>query len=211
MARWLSLVLAVAIIVPFLIPADTYVTKVAAAVKQATGRDLKIAGPVSFHLLPDIALSAKGVSLSNAPGASDAEFVTIDTLDVGLKLIPLLSKKIEIDHLTLDQPVIHLEMNKQGVANWSFQPAAAPAPQPSKTAAPEAKSDVATQLQNLSLGTVKITRWYADLFRCGQEHAPSKYRSWMRNFPCQASTMKMDLSANADWNGKTVDVDLTVG
>ena len=180
--------------------------RVAVAVKQATGRDLKIAGPVSFHLLPDIALSANGVSLSNAPGSANADMLTVEKLDVGLKLIPLLSHKIEIDHLTLNRPIIHLEINKQGQSNWTFQPQAAAA----KEAAPtEGKSDVTQQLQNLSLGTVKIddgTVSYADAAGRTQQQVTKLDAS----FSLPSIDDKMDLTASADWNGMTIAVDVTI-
>ena len=200
------LVVAVALIVPFLIPADAYVARVAAAVKQATGRDLKIAGKVSFHLLPSIALRADDVTLSNAPGSSAADFATIKTLDVGVKLMPLLSHKLEIDHLTLDQPVINLEVNKAGQNNWSFQPETsvkAPADKP------ESKADVTKQLQSLSLGAVKISGGTVSYFDAAKNKR-EQLTKLDANFSLPSIAEKMTLSANGDWNGKTIAVDLTI-
>ncbi len=208
------LLVVAAIAVPFLIPADTYVSKVAAAVKQATGRDLKVAGPVSFHLLPDISLTASTVSLSNAPGSADSDFATIGKLDVGLKLMPLLSKKIEISHLTLTQPIIHLEVNKAGQANWSFQPApgaapvktAKPAEAPPEEAAPE--GGMAAQLQQLSLGTVKIsdgTFTYLDA-RTGKKEEADKLDATL-SLPSIKD--KLSLTASATYKGQSLDADIT--
>jgi AsmA protein len=203
---FLAIIIAAALIAPMVIPTGAYIGQVAAAVKQATGRDLKIAGPVSFHILPDIALTAGSVSLSNAPGGS-AEFATIGSLDVGLKLMPLLSHKIEISHLTLDQPVIHLEVDKQGQNNWTFRPQTAPAPAAEKEA--KKPGDVIAQLQQVSLGTIRIVNGnvtYVDA-RTGKKQEISKLDLTL-DLPRIAD--KFSLTANADVNGKPVDIDITV-
>ena len=44
--------LVAALVAPFLIPTDTYKTRIIALVKQATGRDLKIDGAVRLSFLP---------------------------------------------------------------------------------------------------------------------------------------------------------------
>ncbi|MGH6969818.1 MAG: AsmA family protein, partial [Stellaceae bacterium] len=49
-----ALVVVAAIVVPFFVPVDAFKAKLIAEVKQTTGRDLRIDGPVSFHLLPNI-------------------------------------------------------------------------------------------------------------------------------------------------------------
>src|SRR6201996_7555214 len=84
------LIIAAAVAVPFFIPLDTYKGKIVALVKSETGRDLRIDGPVHFSLLPSVALEANDVSLSNPAGATSANMVQLKTLDVELKLFPLL-------------------------------------------------------------------------------------------------------------------------
>ncbi len=63
------LLVAAAVIIPFAVPVEVYSARVAALVKQATGRELKIAGPVRFSVLPVLALEANDVSVANMPGA----------------------------------------------------------------------------------------------------------------------------------------------
>ncbi len=149
----LALMLAV-VTVPTLIPANAYIGRVTEAVKQATGRELTIAGPVSFRLLPNIALEAQDVSLSGAPGGVEKAMASVGRLAVGLKLIPLLSHRVEVSRLDLTDPVIRLEVDRQGRGNWILTPAG-------KAAAPagdaKASGDPEAQLRQLSLGTVKVT------------------------------------------------------
>ena len=51
-ATAMAVVIAALLAVPFLIPAGFIGNRVAALVRQKTGRDLRIAGSVSFSLLP---------------------------------------------------------------------------------------------------------------------------------------------------------------
>ena len=132
------LVIAAAVAVPFFIPLDTYKTRIVALVKEETGRDLRIDGPVHFSLLPSIALEANDVSLSNAAGASTPNMVQLKTLAVELKLFPLLHGAVEIAEFKLVNPAISLEVDKQGKPNWAFNagaPAAAPANTPASAPA----------------------------------------------------------------------------
>jgi AsmA protein len=156
------LVIAAAIAVPFFIPLDTYKAKIVALVKSETGRDLKIAGPVHFSLFPSVALQANDVSLSNPPGASSPNMVQLKTLDVELKLFPLLHGGLEISQFKLVQPVIALEVDKQGKASWVFTPPAATGATPPATqqaapsSPPAANGGEGTSFSALSLGDVSI-------------------------------------------------------
>lgn len=55
------LLVAAALIVPWLVPLDTYMQQVAQQVKKSTGRDLTVEGDLSFSLLPTVALEARQV------------------------------------------------------------------------------------------------------------------------------------------------------
>jgi AsmA protein len=129
------LVIVAALVAPFLIPTDTYKTRLIALVKQSTGRDFRIAGPVTLSLLPQLALEASDVALANAPGAHDPDMMRLKKLEVQLRLLPLLRGSIELGRFVLDEPQIALEVDKDGKPNWVFATAQA-APTPSRTAAP---------------------------------------------------------------------------
>jgi len=91
-----------------------------ASVKTATGRDLKIAGPVSLSFFPGISVSAEGLSLSNASWASDSDMLTLKRIDLNIKTLPLLSKRIEIGNVKLAGLELFLQKNGTGKANWDF-------------------------------------------------------------------------------------------
>jgi AsmA protein len=154
------LVLAAAIVAPFVIPVGVYETRVIAAVKAATGRDLKIAGPVHLSFLPTVSLEANDVALSNPAGAASPEMVRIKTLNVALQLMPLLHGAIAIERFELAQPVIALEIDKSGRPNWQFNSANPPSPttatQPAKPP-PAAQSGGSAGFPALTFAAVHIS------------------------------------------------------
>ncbi|WP_286297810.1 AsmA family protein [Polynucleobacter sp. TUM22923] len=97
-------------------------TKLAAlltsSVKTATGRDLRIAGPVKLQFFPGIAVSAEQLTLSNASWGSQRDFLTLDQISLNIKLLPLLSKRVDIDSIELKGLDLFLQKNRSGQANW---------------------------------------------------------------------------------------------
>jgi AsmA family protein len=91
------------------------------SVKTATGRDLKITGPVSLSFFPGISVAAEGLSLSNASWASDADMLTLKRIDLNIKTLPLLSKRIEVGSVKLAGLELFLQKNGLGKANWDFR------------------------------------------------------------------------------------------
>ena len=113
---------------------DSLKSRIIAAVKQATGRDLTLQGRIRLSLALQPTLTVQGVSLANPPGFSRPQMATLERLDLKLALLPLLSHHVEIDRLVLVKPDIILERDAQGQPNWLFTPEASPAT-PRSTAA----------------------------------------------------------------------------
>lgn len=90
------------------------------SVKAATGRDLKITGPVSLSFFPGISVSAERLSLSNASWASSPEMLTLKHIDLDIKVLPLISKRIEIGRVKLTGLELHLQKNASGKVNWDM-------------------------------------------------------------------------------------------
>jgi len=113
----LVLVMGMLLIVPFFIDVNNYKPQIAKAVEDATGRAVQI-GEIEASLFPWIGVRLESVSLANRTGFSDREFLKVESLDVQLDLLPLLSKQIEIKRFTLDGPELFLERNSEGEGNW---------------------------------------------------------------------------------------------
>jgi len=116
----------------FVDPND-YKPRIAAAVKNATGRELLLQGAIKLSVFPWIALELGPASLGNPPGFSDQPFVSFQHAAVRVKLLPLLSERLEVGRVELDGLDLKLLKNPQGKGNWegfghSEEPAPAAAP-----------------------------------------------------------------------------------
>lgn len=114
------LVLVLAAITLLLMPLDSFRGPLERVVSRGLGRDVHIAGSLHASLYPEIGLSAGDVSIANVPGGEARLFAQVGTMAVGAKLLPLLSRRIEVTRLTLDHPTINLEVDKNGTGNWNF-------------------------------------------------------------------------------------------
>jgi AsmA protein len=206
-------IVAIALVVPFFVPVDTYRDELITRVKAATGRDLKIAGPIKFSLLPVLGLEASQVSFSNAPGASAPEMAQLGKLSIALKLFPLLSGELAIDHFVLTDPVILLEIDKQGRGNWVFGTAqpAAPSTAARPAAAPPAQGAGGARMpmSELRLGDIRVVNGkltYVDQ-RTGQKQELTDVNVKL-SLPNLDSPFANDGSVT--WRGKAVKTSVTV-
>lgn len=204
------LIVAAAVIVPSLIPVEAYKARIVALVKEETGRDLRIAGPVSFSLLPSIVFTANNVAFSNPPGASSPDMIKLKTLDVELRLLPLLHGAIEISRLKLVDPVIALEINKNGKPNWIFsraakKPAQTPAPHPPTS--PAGKS--AAGFPAISFANVNMVNGQASYLNqlTGEKRSLSNIDMNL-SLPSFAGPLKAN--GMATWNGERATLHVTV-
>jgi AsmA protein len=115
-----GLVIALILVLPFVVPLDMYRGRIETAAGSATGRVFKIDGPLRLTFFPRFGLRAKEVTLANTPGGRAAVMVAVGDIDLSVKLLPLFSGRIALDKITLDQPTIALEVDKDGNPNWKF-------------------------------------------------------------------------------------------
>ncbi|MFN4284312.1 MAG: AsmA family protein [Alphaproteobacteria bacterium] len=206
-----ALVIVAAVAVPFFVPVETYKAEIERRASEATGRKLTIAGPVSFSLLPSLAVSARDVSFANAPGATNASMMLLDRLDVRLKLLPLLSGEVAIDSFVLDKPVINLETDKQGRGNWQFDTAkAAPAQSAPAQNAPRAPQNAGNPLSELRLGDVRLANGSVT-YRDGQSGKVYAAEAVNLRLSLPDLDHPLQLDGGLTWNGKQVTLGGQVG
>jgi uncharacterized protein involved in outer membrane biogenesis len=117
------LIVVAALVTPFFIDLNNYKGTIEAKAKEATGRDLKIEGPISLSILPLPSVSVSGVKFGNAPGGTAPNMAEIQSATVKVAILPLLSHKAEITNIVLAHPTIVLEKLKDGTGNWQIAPA----------------------------------------------------------------------------------------
>jgi AsmA protein len=199
-----AVLIALVVAVPFLVPADAIKDRVVAEVKSATGRDLVIKGPVKVTVLPALAVDVQDVAFSNAAGAKHKDMATLKSLQVELKWLPLIGMRAEIDRFVLVDPVIHLEIDKQGKGNWDFGIAkAAPA-------APAAPSGGGPGVSEINLGDVRLSN---GLFTYDDARSGASYKIEKANLRVDLPSLDSKFAAKGDlvYNGKKIDLTVDAG
>ncbi len=113
-------VVAFVLVLPFLVPMDAYRGRIESAAEHATGRTLKIEGPMRLMIFPHLGLRAHNVTFANMPGGHASAMATAGEISLSVRILPLLTGRIALDKIVLDRPAISLEVDRQGEANWKF-------------------------------------------------------------------------------------------
>ena len=141
---------------------NKYKDQITALVSKELGRELTIKGDASIavSLVPTIVI--QDIQLSNAAWAAVPVMVGVKKVEVSFAIMPLFKKQIVVDNISIDGPVINLEVSKDGKPNWVFEkpvdanaPAAA-APAPAAAPAKSIDSSMAL-LGGLAARNVAVT------------------------------------------------------
>ncbi len=133
--RWPWVVLAVVVALPVaaagaayvLLDAEALRPRLVAAVEQATGRRFEVgAMRLALSLRPTVEL--RDITLANGDGFSRPAMLTAKRMEVQAALLPLLSRRVEIARVVVEEPDLLLETRADGRANWQFERAATPSP-----------------------------------------------------------------------------------
>jgi AsmA protein len=155
---------AVALVIGLTIAAFLYVNsidlkgRVQAALTEALGREVVIKGNMGLTLYPIVGAVADDVTVANAPGGVAARMVTAKQIAVGVEVRPLFKKEVRVRELALIEPVIALEIDKDGKPNWIFTPAP-------PAAGPKPGPKVEERVTEVKLSGFKVTKGvitYAD-------------------------------------------------
>ncbi len=112
--------LAAVLVGPGFIDWNRYKAEISGPITDLTGRSLAIDGDLRFSLLPTPVLSARGVRLANLPGAKHPEMIRLESLEIRVPFLSLLSGAVQVSSVTLVNPVIALEIMADGRANWEL-------------------------------------------------------------------------------------------
>ena len=115
---FLVLIIAAVIIIPQFVDINKYKPVIEQKVAEATGRSFTLGDEMDLSVFPWVGVKLTDLHLGNPDGYKQKDMVSVQNFEVRLKVMPLLSKKIEIKTFVLDGPVIYLEKLKSGKANW---------------------------------------------------------------------------------------------
>jgi AsmA protein len=102
----LVLVITAAILLPILIDEKQLVEMASQTLKEQTGAELTVSGGASLSLFPSLELQVQQAALSLPEG--DDSSLAVDSLSIGVQLMPLLSQELVIDTIGLSGLVVQL-------------------------------------------------------------------------------------------------------
>lgn len=116
-AALVALVLLAAIVLPLVVDPNDFRDEIAQAVESRTGRELVIEGDLGLSVFPWLGVDIGKARLANAPFAGEAPMVSIEGASVGVRLLPLLARRLEVRNVALDGLRLNLYRGPEGT-NW---------------------------------------------------------------------------------------------
>ena len=160
-AGLIVLIIAVLLVVPMFVDVQKYKPEIEKQVTKATGRPFTIGGELRLSLFPWAGLAFSDLHLGNPPGYKEQDLLSVRSFDARIKLIPLLSKDIQIQRFVIDAPKVVLEKSKEGRGNWEGigKPTEGAGLKPSdeRVKAQQKESHVALPIKGLKVGEFAIT------------------------------------------------------
>jgi AsmA protein len=114
----LGLLIVALLSLPFLVDLASYQDHYKPLIEEALNRKIQVQA-IRLTIWPRIGARITGFTVMDDPSFSASPFASLSSLDVGVKLWPLLTKKIEVEEITLREPLITVIKSKAGVTNVS--------------------------------------------------------------------------------------------
>jgi AsmA protein len=112
------IIIAALLLIPRFVDVQKYKPVLESKVTEATGRPFAVGDDLQLSLFPWAGVSFSDLRLGNPDGFAEKEFITVKSFEVRIKLLPLLSKDIQIKRFVMNEPRIFLVKNKNGQVNW---------------------------------------------------------------------------------------------
>ncbi|WBA81350.1 AsmA family protein [Endozoicomonas sp. GU-1] len=150
-----------AALLPRVIDPNQYRDEITRLVYEQSGLKVSINGPIGWSIFPWVGLSLEDVSVA---GANNSHLAQLGSAGVSVKLIPLISKRIEMQTLELTGLELTLVKNTRGKGNWQVS---APTPteqhptprgqEPSPTPESEPASPVRLDIASVNVSGLLIS------------------------------------------------------
>lgn len=108
---------------PYIVPPETIKSQISAAIKDKTGRDVTFKGKIAYRFFPSFGIDLNNIIVHNPSSIKGPNFLQLGRLQADLKILPLLSKRIEIGRIIMHRPEFALIKDPQGRVNYEFKKA----------------------------------------------------------------------------------------
>lgn len=154
----IAILVVLALVLPLFVNADQFRPLLQTKLSAALGREVTLGG-LKLSIFSG-SVTASDLSIADDPAFSKSPFLRASTLEAGIELMPLiLSRKLNVTGISIDQPQVDLVQNAAGVWNFSSIGAApSSAPAPSSATASSSESDLAVQSIKISNGRITVAK-----------------------------------------------------
>lgn len=115
-----ALFIGAVLILPKFLNIESYIPQIEQKVSEATGRPFQLGSDFDVSVFPWAGVSFSNLQMGNPELYGGGQFVRVKSFEARVKLMPLLSKKVEIDKFVLDGPEVTLVKLADGQGNWSI-------------------------------------------------------------------------------------------
>jgi len=143
-----------AVLLMVLVDPNKYKGDITRIVAEKYHRELVFEGDVRLAYFPRLGVQTGAVRLGNAPGFGEVPFARVEGASVSVRLLPLLTGKVEVGRIVLDGLAVNLARNEQGVTNW----ADLTGPEVSENLPPEVEAEVQKAVQRAVSSSVSGLR-----------------------------------------------------
>ena len=139
----------------FFLPADRIAKLAADQLRVATGRDVTISGDVSMTLWPVLGVSLGELEVGNADWSEQGPMLSAQNAAIGVDLMAYITnREIRITNIEATSPTIRLEARADGRASWVFTDASGEAQIETETAPDRAPQAVSIQRLQITDATL---------------------------------------------------------
>ncbi len=155
---------AAVLLIPRFVDVQKYKPRMEQMVTDATGRPFSLGGALELSLFPWVGVSLSDLQLGNPPGFKEQGFVTVRSFNVKVKLLPLLSRDIQVKEFVLDGSRVVLIKGKNGIGNWENMGPATTVKGGAENAGNQTSPEIIAKEGNVPPGTLPVTALKVDQF-----------------------------------------------
>jgi AsmA protein len=148
-------VLVAAFALPYFISLDKYKGMVEEQLEAALQRDCSL-GKLRVTILPTMGAKIQDLVISNPSGFSETPLLSLKTVKVRVKIIPLLFGKTKIAGLTLRHPEVFIEKDSRGRSNIPYMEKAGTSDRRGTLKSGKVKTEKSQALKDFSLAKASI-------------------------------------------------------
>src|SRR3989338_11255251 len=185
-----------------MIDQQKYKALIVSKVQDATGYTVDWDGNISIGMMPLPHASISKLTVK----AGDTQSLSVAKADIQVALTPLLSKKVEIKDITIDEPVVTLITTKSGVQTWAPKAKEAVSATPAnETSAGATGSDMDIVVNHIGINGGSLV--------IDNQQTGSRQELKNLNLKVRADSLKgpFDLTGNTEWSGQKIEVKATSG